>query len=144
MILGKKDAGLTPYCFFPDVQKAYDTKEYGEIGCGKKLWEYWDQRKDVENDEKIDRKREKCCDAGRGNTELCYVLQGFAQGCTLSPNLLKAYIRDMIVAVEAAKQAATMGKYTVSGLMFADDFVGISETAEGLRKQMGKALCRVH
>ena len=53
---------------------------------------------------------------------------------------MKAYIRDMIVAVEAAKQAATMGKYTVSGLMFADDFVGISETPEGLQKHVGKAL----
>ena len=27
----------------------------------------WDQRKDVENDEKYDRMCEKCCDAGRGN-----------------------------------------------------------------------------
>ena len=50
----------------------------------------------------------------------------------------------MIVAVEAVTQGVTMGEVTMSGLMFADDFVGISETAEGLRKQMGKALCRVH
>ena len=46
----------------------------------------------------------------------------------------------MIVAVEAAKQGVTMGEDTVSGLMFADDFVGISETPEGLRKQIEKAL----
>ena len=25
IIQGRKDAGLTPYCFFLDVQKAYDT-----------------------------------------------------------------------------------------------------------------------
>ena len=72
------------------------------------------------------------------------ILQGVVQGRTLSPNLLKVYIRDMIVAVEAVTQGVTMGEVTMSGLMFADDFVGISETAEGLRKQMGKALCRVH
>ena len=41
----------------------------------------------------------------------------------------------MITAVEAAKQAVTMGEDTVSGLMFADDFVGISETPEGMQKQ---------
>ena len=32
-----------------------------------------------------------------------------------------------------------MGEYTVSGLMFADDSVGISRTPEGLQKQVGKA-----
>ena len=46
----------------------------------------------------------------------------------------------MIVAVEAAKQAVTVGKDTVSRLIFADDFVGISETLEGLQKQLEKAL----
>ena len=40
----------------------------------------------------------------------------------------------MIVAVEAAKQGVTVREDTVSGLMFADDFVGISETPEGLQK----------
>ena len=46
----------------------------------------------------------------------------------------------MIVAVEAAKQGGTMGEDTVSGLTFADDFVGISEIPEGLHKQIEKAL----
>ena len=46
------------------------------------------------------------------------------------------YTNDMIVAVEAAKQGVTMGKVTVSGLMLADDFVGISESPEGLQKQI--------
>ena len=46
----------------------------------------------------------------------------------------------MIIAVEAAKQGVTMGEDTMSGLMFADDFVGISETPEGLQKQIDKAL----
>ena len=42
----------------------------------------------------------------------------------------------MIVAVEAAKQGVTMGEDAVSGLMLADDFVGISETPEGSQKQI--------
>ena len=47
----------------------------------------------------------------------------------------------MIVAVEVAKQGVTMGGGdTVLGLMFADGFVGISETPEGLQKQIEKAL----
>ena len=63
------------------------------------------------------------------------ILQEVAQGCTLSPNLFKVYINGMILAVEAAKQRFTMGEDTVSGLMFADGFVGISEAPEGLQKQ---------
>ena len=34
-------------------------------------------------------------------------------------------INDMIVAIEVAKQGVTVGQDTVSGLMFADDFVGV-------------------
>ena len=60
------------------------------------------------------------------------VSQGVAQGCTISPNLFKVYINDMVVAVEATKQGVTVGEDTVPGLMLADDFVGISETSEAL------------
>ena len=70
------------------------------------------------------------------------ILQGVAQGCTSSPNLFRVYINDMIliVAVEAAKQGVTVGEDTMSGLMFADDFVGILDTPEGLQKQIETAL----
>ena len=67
------------------------------------------------------------------NYQYVDILQGFAQGCT-PPNIFKIYINDVIVAVETAKQGVTVGEDTVSGLMFADDFVGISETPEGLQE----------
>ena len=63
------------------------------------------------------------------------ILQGVAQGCTLSSNLFEVYINDMIGAVEAAKQGVPVGDDTVSGLMFADDFVCKSETPEGFRNK---------
>ena len=44
---------------------------------------------------------------------------------TTSPNLFKVYIKDMIVSVKAANQGVTAGEDTVSGLMFAGDFVAI-------------------
>ena len=55
------------------------------------------------------------------------ILQVVAQGCTSSPNVFEVYIHDMIIAVEAARQGVTVGENTVSGFMFADDFVGVSE-----------------
>ena len=67
------------------------------------------------------------------------ILQGVAQGCTLSPNLFKVYIYDIDSSTrEAAKQGVTMGEDTVSGLMFADNFVGISETPEGWQNRYRK------
>ena len=45
----------------------------------------------------------------------------------------------MIVAAEAAKQGATVGEGTVSGLMiFADDFGERSETHRAMQKHIGK------
>ena len=49
---------------------------------------------------------------------------------TITQSIQGIYIDDIIVAVEAAKQGVTMGEDTVSGLMFADGFVGVSETPE--------------
>ena len=52
----------------------------------------------------------------------------------------QVYINDLIVAAEAAEQEVAVGNLTVSGLKFADDFVGISETPEGLQKQREKVV----
>ena len=72
------------------------------------------------------------------------ILQGVAQGYTLSPNIFNICINDLIlivlIAVEAANQEVTVGEDTVSGLVFADDLMGMSETPEGLQKQIEKAL----
>ena len=40
------------------------------------------------------------------------------------------YVNVLVVAVEAAKKGVTEGEDTASGLVFVDDFVGISETPE--------------
>ena len=50
-----------------------------------------------------------------------------------SSNLFKVYINGMSGGV-------TVGEDKVSGSMFADDFVGISETPERLLEQIGKEL----
>ena len=53
------------------------------------------------------------------------ILHGAAQGCTLSPTLFKIFIIDLTLAIESAQQGIKVGDL-VSGLMLADDFVGIS------------------
>ena len=68
-----------------------------------------------------------------------YIDQRVAQGCMMSPNLLKVFIIDIIIAVEEAKQGVAVGEDTVSGLMFADDLVGILEIPKGVQNQIDKA-----
>ena len=43
----------------------------------------------------------------------------------ISSRYIYIYMNDRIVAVEAAKQGATVGEDTVSGLVFADNVVGL-------------------
>ena len=68
IIQGRKDAGLTTYCFFLHVQKAYDTVHtWRDAGCGKICGKLGSEERCGENDEKYYGMCEKCCDAGRGN-----------------------------------------------------------------------------
>ena len=55
-------------------------------------------------------------------------------------NFVQSFINDLILAIESAQQGVKVGDDMVSGLMCADDFVGISGTAEELQEQIGKAL----
>ena len=135
IIQGRKDAGLTTYCF---LQKAYDA--VWRNGLWGKMWEIemrgnmWTMMKNMTECARsavmLDGEIPKYVD----------IFQGVAQGCTLSPNIFKVYINDMIVAVEAAKQGVTTGEDTTSWLMFAGDFVGTPKAPEGSQEQIEKAL----
>ena len=61
---GGKDDGLTTYCFFLDVQKAYDTVFMAKWTVEKAVGSInRDQRKDVESDKNDDGMCQTCCDA---------------------------------------------------------------------------------
>ena len=55
----------------------------------------------MENDAKYDGMCEKCFNAGRGDIDYYFSnIQGVAPGrCTLSPNMFKVCINDMMIAV---------------------------------------------
>ena len=56
-------------------------------------------------------------------------------GCTFH-TLFELLINGQIRAIDAAKQEVKGGENVISGLMFADSFVGISGTAEWLQKRL--------
>ena len=59
------------------------------------------------------------------------VEQGVAQGCSLSPILFSVFIDDLLKAEEEAGLGIEIssGK-RIGGMLFADDFVGVSESSE--------------
>ena len=61
--------------------------------------------------------------------------QGMAQGCCLSPILFSVFVNDLLKEVEQTGLGIRLisGK-TVGGMLFADDFVGISDSKESLQK----------
>ena len=63
------------------------------------------------------------------------VEQGVAQGCSLSPILFSVFINDLLKEVEKAELGIHLGEGgRIGGLLFADDFVGLSDSKEQLQK----------
>ena len=72
----------------------------------------------------------------KGETSNTFSLeQGVAQGCSLSPILFSVFINDLLIEVEKAGLGVQLnnGK-SIGGLLFADDFVGMSDSSENLQK----------
>ena len=70
-----------------------------------------------------------------GKSDTFTIEQGMAQGCSLSPILFSVFINDLLKEVEQNGLGIQLssGK-TVGGMLFADDFVGISDSKESLQK----------
>ena len=62
------------------------------------------------------------------------VEQGVAQGCSLSPILFSVFTNGLLVAVEQAGLGRDLSDGGEVGELFADDFVGVSESGEQLQK----------
>ena len=62
------------------------------------------------------------------------VEQGVAQGCSLSPILFSVFINGLLREVEEAEIGIDLSSGgRLGGLLFADDFVGVSESKEQLQ-----------
>ena len=121
------------YAFFLDVQKAYDT--VWRDGLWLKLW-------DMGVKGRMWRVIKKMYEASRSTvllegekSAMFSVEQGVAQGCSLSPILFSVFINDLLKDVEQAELGIQLssGK-RVGGMLFADDFVGVSDSRESLQK----------
>ncbi|CAB1106679.1 unnamed protein product [Ectocarpus sp. CCAP 1310/34] len=140
VIQGGKRAGKpTYYCFFLDVKKANNTvwrnglwKQLSKNGIKRKMWRVLKKMTEcTKSAVMLDGELSKFFD----------IEQGVPQGCTLSPTLFQVFINDLLEVVEAVRKGVKVGgtETSVSGMLFADDFVGMSDTPEGLQLQIDAA-----
>ena len=59
------------------------------------------------------------------------IYQGVAQGCTLSPKLFLIFIDGLMKEIE--RTVPSLPSLQLNGLLFADDFVGLSDSEQGLQ-----------
>ena len=58
-----------------------------------------------------------------------------SQGCSLSPILCSVFINDLLKEVEKAELGIHLGEGgKIGGMLFADDFVRLSDSKEQLQK----------
>ena len=66
--------------------------------------------------------------------------QGVAQGCSLSPILFLVFINGLLKEVEQAGLGVELSDgSTIGGMLFADDFVGVSNSEEELQRLINVA-----
>ena len=59
------------------------------------------------------------------------ITQGVAQGCTLSPTLFLIFVDGLMKEIES--KVSPLPSLHLNGLLFADDFVGLNDSKEGLQ-----------
>ena len=71
------------------------------------------------------------------------VQQGVAQGCSLSPILFLVFINGLLKEVEQAGLGVELSDgSTIGGMLFADDFVGVSNSEEALKCKTLRGILR--
>ena len=130
IVQGRLREDKKTFAFFLDIQKAYDTVWHDglwwDIGVKRRMWRvikkmYMSYRSAVLLEGE--------------KSDSFNVDQGVAQGCSLSPTLFSVFINDLLKKVKEAELGIQLssGK-TIGRMLFADDFVGVSDSKESLQK----------
>ena len=75
---------------------------------------------------------------GKELSNFVNIERGVKQGDSLRPNLFKIYINDLPDIFDDSCHPVTLETLSLNCLMFADDILFLSESAEGLQKSLDK------
>ena len=133
IVQGRLREDKKTYAFFLDIQKAYDTVWHD--GLWYKLWDMGIKGRMWRVIKKMYMSSRSAVLLEGEKSDSFNVDQGVAQGCSLSPILFSVFINALLKEVEQAELGIQLssGK-TFGGMLFADDFVGVSDSKENLQK----------
>ena len=133
IVQGRLRENKKTYAFFLDIQKAYDTVWHDSLWY--KLWDMGVKGRMWCVIKKMYMSSRSAVLLEGEKSDSFNVEQGVAQGCSLSPILFSVFINDLLKEVEQVELGIQLssGK-TVGGMLFADDFVGVTDSKESLQK----------
>ena len=132
MIQGHIKEGKPTYAFFLDVKKAYDT--VWREGLWYKMWEMGIEGKMWRVVRSLYVNNRSCVYLDGKFSEFFSINEAVAQGCTLSPTLFLIYINGLLSGLEKHPELGVkLSNTTMSGILFANDFVGLAETGPALQ-----------
>ena len=121
---------------FLDISKAYDSvnrevlwKKLSSMGFGGR---FLSTLKSLYKDDCVD------CMVNGLLTKPIFLRRGLRQGCSLSPMLFALYISEIGQDITSSCLGFRLGNITVSGLLFADDIVLVTRSADGLKTLLDK------
>ena len=117
------------FVFFLDIKKAYDTVwrdglwyRMWDMGIQGKLWRV------IRNIYNVNR---SCVILNGCKSDYFDIYQGVAQGCTLSSTIFLIFINGLMKEIE--RTVPSLPSLELNGLLFVDDFVGLSNSEQGLQ-----------
>ena len=129
VIQGRLQEGKKTFCFFLDIKKAYDTVWRDGLWC--RMWEMSIQGKLWRVIRNIYNVNSSCVFLNGCKSDYFGIYQGVAQGCTLSPTLFLIFIDGLMKEIE--RTVPSLPSLELNGLIFADDFVGLSDSEQVLQ-----------
>ena len=118
---------------FRYTQKAYDTVWHDSLWY--KLWDMGVKRRMWRVIKKMYMSSRSAVLLEGEKSDLFNVEQGVAQGCSLSPILFSVFINDLLKEVEQVELGIQLSSGKIfGGMLFADDFVGVSDSKESMQK----------
>ena len=138
ILRNRKQQGLSAYCCFIDLQKAFDSVRYPLLWH--KMLAYGIHGKILDVIRSLYRNLQSCVRVNGRFTDWFSQSAGVLQGDTLAPTLFAIFINDLAMEIKALDLGVPIQNYeNVSILLFADDIVLISESQENLQTMMNTA-----
>ncbi len=128
--------GKKLYTCFVDFQKAFDS--VWRAGLIYKLLKYGMNKSIVKVIKNMYEKTSICLKMNDLVTPHFRTYCGVKQGCILSPKLFNLFINDIPDIFDKTCSPVLLGKKSISCLMYADDLVIFSESADGLQNCLNK------